>query len=84
MLAATILVLDGVEPVDAWSRIEKARGILVPDTAGQRAWVDANGVARPRPLGSPQRDDSTADGRRDRLVHPRGFNLLTVEMSTTC
>jgi protein-tyrosine phosphatase len=40
MLAAMILVLDGVGPTDAWSRIEKARGIPVPDTAEQRRWVE--------------------------------------------
>jgi len=40
MLAAMILVLDGVVPADAWSRIETARGIPVPDTAEQRRWVD--------------------------------------------
>jgi protein-tyrosine phosphatase len=40
MLAAVILVLHGVEPTDAWIRIEKARGIPVPDTAEQRRWVE--------------------------------------------
>ncbi|SDH78987.1 Putative phosphatase [Actinokineospora alba] len=39
LLAASVLVLAGVEPEDAWRRIEAARGRPVPDTPEQREWV---------------------------------------------
>ena len=38
LLAASLLVLDGAEPADAWARLEKARGLPVPDTSDQRQW----------------------------------------------
>lgn len=38
LLAAGILVLDGVPPEQAWQDLEQARGLTVPDTAAQRAW----------------------------------------------
>lgn len=38
---AGILVLDGADPDDAWSRISIARGVPVPDTDAQRRWVSA-------------------------------------------
>jgi protein-tyrosine phosphatase len=38
-LAAIVLVLDGIEPDQAWSLISEARGLTVPDTADQRAAV---------------------------------------------
>ena len=38
-LAAALLVLGGVQPVEAWSRIETARGRAVPDTNEQRDWA---------------------------------------------
>jgi protein-tyrosine phosphatase len=39
LLAASIMVLRGLEPDDAWARITKARGYPVPDTEQQREWV---------------------------------------------
>jgi protein-tyrosine phosphatase len=39
LLAASIMVLRGLEPDDAWARISKARGHQVPDTEQQREWV---------------------------------------------
>ena len=39
MLAAAVLVDEGLEPDDAWNVITEARGIRVPDTPGQRAWL---------------------------------------------
>ena len=39
LLIASIMVLDGASPEDAWSRISRARGVPVPDTDAQRAWV---------------------------------------------
>ncbi|MER7772578.1 tyrosine protein phosphatase [Kitasatospora sp. NPDC096140] len=39
LLAAALLVLDGVDPDTAWNLIERARGLAVPDTAEQRAWT---------------------------------------------
>lgn len=40
MLAAALLVLEGVPPAEAWQRVEQARGRQVPDTHEQRAWVE--------------------------------------------
>ncbi|PSK83566.1 protein-tyrosine phosphatase [Murinocardiopsis flavida] len=39
LLAASLLVLGGLDAEDAWTRIAAARGRSVPDTAEQRAWV---------------------------------------------
>jgi len=39
LLIASILVLDGCEPEDAWRRIALARGVPVPDTSEQRNWI---------------------------------------------
>jgi protein-tyrosine phosphatase len=41
LLAAAILVLSGSSPGDAWTKITKARGLPVPDTAEQRRWLDS-------------------------------------------
>jgi protein-tyrosine phosphatase len=38
LLAAGVLVLNGVPPEQAWSRLEHARGLPVPDTQAQREW----------------------------------------------
>jgi protein-tyrosine phosphatase len=38
-LAAAVLVLEGADPEDAWARISAARGLAVPDTPGQRAFI---------------------------------------------
>jgi protein-tyrosine phosphatase len=40
LIAACVLVLFGLAPGMALDRIGKARGIKVPDTGGQRDWVD--------------------------------------------
>ncbi|WP_055589591.1 phosphatase domain-containing putative toxin [Peterkaempfera griseoplana] len=39
LLAAALLILNGVEPGTAWARIERARGLAVPDTVEQREWT---------------------------------------------
>ncbi|MFF7205445.1 tyrosine protein phosphatase [Streptomyces sp. NPDC008141] len=39
LLAAALLILNGVDPDTAWNRIERARGLAVPDTAEQREWT---------------------------------------------
>lgn len=39
LLAATLLILNGADPDTAWSRLEQARGLAVPDTAEQREWT---------------------------------------------
>jgi protein-tyrosine phosphatase len=39
LLAASIMVLSGLGPDDAWARITAARGHRVPDTEQQREWV---------------------------------------------
>ena len=38
LLAAGILVLNGLPPDQAWHRLERARGLTVPDTPAQREW----------------------------------------------
>ncbi|GJF33075.1 hypothetical protein KNE206_57750 [Kitasatospora sp. NE20-6] len=39
LLAAGVLVLGGAPPEEAWARLARARGLAVPDTDEQRAWV---------------------------------------------
>lgn len=39
LLAAALLVLGGTDQDTAWTRVERARGLAVPDTAEQRAWT---------------------------------------------
>jgi protein-tyrosine phosphatase len=39
LLAASVLVQDGVTPDEAWDLISAARGYPVPDTDEQRAWL---------------------------------------------
>ena len=41
MLAAALLMAEGVDPGGAWSTLREARGLDVPDTPEQRAWVEA-------------------------------------------
>jgi len=41
LLAASLLVLAGETPDDAFDRIAKARGCPVPETKEQRRWVEA-------------------------------------------
>jgi predicted protein tyrosine phosphatase len=38
LLAASILVLNGLAPEQAWDQLERARGLAVPDTPAQRDW----------------------------------------------
>lgn len=38
LLAAALLILAGIDPDMAWSQVERARGLAVPDTAEQREW----------------------------------------------
>jgi len=44
LLAASLLVLDGRPPDEAWALISEARGLTVPETDHQRRWV--GGFAR--------------------------------------
>ncbi|GGT55703.1 hypothetical protein GCM10010271_69510 [Streptomyces kurssanovii] len=47
LLAAALLVLNGVDHGLAWERLEQARGLAVPDTPEQRDWtVDLRQYAR--------------------------------------
>jgi protein tyrosine phosphatase (PTP) superfamily phosphohydrolase (DUF442 family) len=38
LLAAGILILNGLPPDQAWGQLEHARGLAVPDTPAQRNW----------------------------------------------
>jgi protein-tyrosine phosphatase len=40
MLAASLLIVVGISSKDAFERIRAARGVPVPDTSDQRAWVE--------------------------------------------
>lgn len=39
LLAAAVLVATGLDPDTAFDRIRTARGVTVPDTDAQRAWI---------------------------------------------
>jgi len=39
LIAAAVLVREGLSPDEAWERISAARGLSVPDTEAQRAWL---------------------------------------------
>ena len=41
MIAACLLVSSGISPDEAFSRLSKARGVSIPETAEQHAWIDA-------------------------------------------
>jgi protein-tyrosine phosphatase len=41
LIAAAVLVREGLSPGEAWERISAARGLSVPDTEVQRAWLAA-------------------------------------------
>lgn len=41
MICASVLRLAGASASDAFARIESARGLAVPDTDAQRAWVES-------------------------------------------
>ena len=40
LVTAALLVRTGVPAAEAWARVAEARGVPVPETAAQRAWVD--------------------------------------------
>jgi protein-tyrosine phosphatase len=39
LLAASLMVLNGMVPDEAWRRISEARGRTVPETTAQRDWI---------------------------------------------
>src|SRR5207249_1976976 len=41
MVACAVLIADGVAPNKAWQVLGQARGLEIPDTPQQRAWVEA-------------------------------------------
>jgi predicted protein tyrosine phosphatase len=45
ILAAAILILEGVGPADAMDQISAARGVRVPETAAQRAFIASIGTS---------------------------------------
>lgn len=47
LLIASLMMLDGGSAEDVWRRISEARGVSVPDTDAQRAWIKGL-PARPR------------------------------------
>jgi protein-tyrosine phosphatase len=49
LLAAALLLREGLTPVQAWERISTARGLPVPDTDQQRAWLDQLARQPPNP-----------------------------------
>jgi protein-tyrosine phosphatase len=53
VLAVCVLTAVGLPVESAWAAVERARGLSVPDTPGQRAWV-SEWVAAFRPTGRQQ------------------------------
>jgi len=47
LLAAAVLVLEGVNADEAWRRLTRARGQRVPDTDEQRRWIATLPAAHP-------------------------------------
>jgi hypothetical protein len=47
LMLASILVLRGSDPENAWAAISAARGCLVPDTMEQRTWLARTGPGTP-------------------------------------
>jgi protein-tyrosine phosphatase len=47
LLAAALLVLEGVDPEEAWRRLAHARGRPVPDNDQQRRWIAILADTRP-------------------------------------
>lgn len=47
LLASCLLVFEGKPPLEAIQAVSQARGVAVPETAGQRAWVLNYRVATP-------------------------------------
>jgi protein-tyrosine phosphatase len=41
MVAAALLMANGMAPQDAWTAIREVRGMEVPDTSEQRTWIEA-------------------------------------------
>jgi protein-tyrosine phosphatase len=46
LMAASLLVLNGLSPDEAFDQLSKARGHTVPETEEQRAWVVALWIER--------------------------------------
>ena len=40
LMAGTVLVLSGATSDEAWARLSRARGTVVPDTFVQKTWLD--------------------------------------------
>ena len=41
MVAAAVLMAQGMRAQDAWGAVSDARGLEVPDTLEQRRWLEA-------------------------------------------
>jgi protein-tyrosine phosphatase len=46
MMAAALLVESGLSPSEATRRVGESRGVPVPETARQRAWIESLATAR--------------------------------------
>ncbi len=76
LVAAAVLVCEGVSPDDAWNAIAEARGLAVPDTAEQRTWlVSFQGQMANDPLEPPFH----RWGRVAEPANSRGAYLLIAE-----
>jgi protein-tyrosine phosphatase len=47
MLAAALLIAAGDSPAEAFERVRTARGVAVPDTPEQRAWIESFAQSHP-------------------------------------
>lgn len=66
MVAAGMLMREGVSADDAWKLVRDARGLDVPDTQEQREWVARAAAERPSwALGKPTGSDSSVRSGTD-------------------
>jgi protein-tyrosine phosphatase len=66
LVAATVLAARGMDPGEAWERIERSRGRPVPDTEEQRTWVEHFSRVHARqsdPQRPPHRHDASPKAR---------------------
>jgi len=64
MIAAGLLLENGLSPAEAIQRVSSARRMLVPETPEQREWIDSFGAALERNRSNPEGiSGKTASGR---------------------
>lgn len=54
LIAAAVLVAEGLTPDESWRRVSEARGLEVPDTQSQKDWLMSFATTGPFPDFPPQ------------------------------